>query len=124
MVVTMSRSANEAEARVVDRNRDLLEMGESLKSSYNDIAQRYRSDDDIEIQTSNHQHFRNILTDLSLSFARPIRVLDLGCGTGRYFHCIQNAEELVGVDISDAMLELARNPVMREAITAKSIQLL
>ena len=36
-----------------------------------------------------------------------LRVLDLGCGTGRYFHCLNNISCLVGIDISPDMLEVA-----------------
>jgi len=36
-----------------------------------------------------------------------IAVLELGCGTGRYFHLLSNVSTLVGVDISSAMLERA-----------------
>ena len=39
-------------------------------------------------------------------------MLDLGCGTGRYFHCAQNVKSLVGVDPSEHMLQQAREPVM------------
>jgi SAM-dependent methyltransferase len=41
----------------------------------------------------------------------PIDVLDLGCGTGRYFHAVANARRLVGIDASRAMLDRARRPV-------------
>ena len=39
------------------------------------------------------------------------RVLDLGCGTGRYFHCFTESATIVGVDICRPMLERARQPV-------------
>jgi SAM-dependent methyltransferase len=42
---------------------------------------------------------------------RPIDVLDLGCGTGRYFHAVGHARRLVGIDVSRAMLDRARHPV-------------
>ncbi len=35
-------------------------------------------------------------------------MLEIGCGTGRYFHFLKDVERLVGVDISAAMLERAR----------------
>jgi SAM-dependent methyltransferase len=49
--------------------------------------------------------------------------LDLGCGTGRYFHCIENARELVGLDISKQMLEAARHPVRGDEVTARALTL-
>jgi SAM-dependent methyltransferase len=43
-------------------------------------------------------------------FDRPIDVLDLGCGTGRYFRFVRRARRLVGVDVSRPMLSAARHP--------------
>lgn len=37
-----------------------------------------------------------------------ISVLELGCGTGRYFHFLTNIRKLIGVDISFDMLNSAR----------------
>jgi malonyl-CoA O-methyltransferase len=41
------------------------------------------------------------------------RVVDFGCGTGRHIlHCLdRNAREIVGIDISDAMLSEARRKI-------------
>ena len=44
-------------------------------------------------------------------FTPPIDVLDLGCGTGRYFRFVRHARRLVGVDVSKPMLEAAQQPV-------------
>jgi SAM-dependent methyltransferase len=48
----------------------------------------------------------------------------VGCGTGRYFHCLTNVDELTGVDISDDMLRAAENPVRQEMISVKRVQLI
>jgi len=48
------------------------------------------------------------LAALCAGFDRPISVLDLGCGTGRYFPALSQARELVGIDASESMLERAR----------------
>jgi SAM-dependent methyltransferase len=54
------------------------------------------------------------LADLCARFGRPISVLDLGCGTGRYFPALgktgptERLRELVGIDASEAMLDRAR----------------
>ena len=53
-----------------------------------------------------------------------IHLLDVGCGTGRYFHCLKNVELLVGVDISAEMLRAAETPVKNEELSAKNIRLL
>ena len=50
-------------------------------------------------------------------FARPGRLLDLGCGTGR--HLVQFAErgfDVTGVDLSESMLEIARTKLARAAV--------
>ena len=78
-----------------------------------DSAKNYRTSDEQELQTDNHEHFCNILRQSTLGFARGISVLDLGCGTGRYFHCLRNVDRLIGVDISVEMLKQARIPVKR-----------
>jgi SAM-dependent methyltransferase len=54
------------------------------------------------------------LAHLCAGFARPISVLDLGCGTGRYFPALgtlgptEHVRELVGIDASASMLDRAR----------------
>jgi SAM-dependent methyltransferase len=57
------------------------------------------------------------------SFAMPIDVLDLGCGTGRYFYAVSNVRALVGLDASAAMLDEAQHPVNAGRITAATIDL-
>lgn len=38
-------------------------------------------------------------------------ILDMGCGTGRYFHCCDNAKSIVAFDLSHSMLLEARKPI-------------
>ena len=52
------------------------------------------------------------------SLPPPIDVLDLGCGTGRYFWALTGVRALVGIDASAAMLAEARHPVHADRITA------
>ena len=47
------------------------------------------------------------LREISEQFDAPIDVLDLGCGTGRYFAAPRNVRRLVGIDVSTPMLERA-----------------
>lgn len=96
---------------------------EWLQETYDRTALDYRSQDEEHISGADYQHVSKILRDVSGSFDRDIRVLDLGCGTGRYFHCIQNARELVGLDISQQMLDAARNPVRGHEVTARELTL-
>jgi SAM-dependent methyltransferase len=103
---------------------DLSKAEESLKQQYRDTAAAYRKHDDIHVLSKSHRATRGTLENLSLSFGRPIRVLDAGCGTGRNFHCLKNVQRLVGADLSPEMLEQARQPVRHEEITADRIELI
>jgi SAM-dependent methyltransferase len=75
------------------------------------LAAEYRESDDVAKDSDAHAGKCEIIRDLSLRFDRAIDVLDLGCGTGRYFHCAENVRSLVGVDPSEHMLRHARDPV-------------
>jgi len=71
--------------------------------------------------TTQSKVFGRWLTGVCERFGVPIDVLDLGCGTGRYFRYVRGARRLVGVDVSTPMLDLARHPV--GVVTADSVQL-
>lgn len=108
----------------LDIERPFYKQSEAfLKTGYARQARQYRHDDEIEVTTEHHRHLRSVLESLSNSFDRPIRVLDAGCGTGRYFHCIRNATELVGLDLCPEMLDAARSPVFGEQVTVGKIGL-
>ena len=83
----------------------------------------YRQDDEVAVLTEGHQRLNGVLRELSGSFGRDVSVLDLGCGTGRYFHCLQQVERLTGADISIHMLREARMPVRADRITCGRIDL-
>ena len=102
---------------------DLEQIGETIAANYRVVAPKYRSDDEIEIKTEHHSHLKGILQNTTSSFNRPISVLDLGCGTGRYFYCLINVDRLVGLDLCEEMLKIAENPVNQEQITISEIQL-
>jgi SAM-dependent methyltransferase len=97
---------------------------QTIKAGYREVSSQYRRDDEIEVTTPNHQRICATLQRICTSFAHPLKVLDVGCGTGRNFHCLTNVEELTGMDISDDMLAGAENPVRRELITVKNIRLM
>lgn len=103
---------------------DYEAVEERIKAGYREITAQYRKDDEVEVTTENHRRLGRILTETCRSFCRPIQVLDAGCGTGRYFHCLDQVERLVGLDISEEMLAAARHPVCQDQITAKHIELL
>lgn len=86
-------------------------------------SQNYRNYDE-EFYGSPYYHtFAPFLTQLSQSFGREISALDVGCGTGRYFHALENVKELTGIDIAAPMLKLAANPLKAEQVNIPLINL-
>jgi SAM-dependent methyltransferase len=88
-----------------------------------DYARRYRQHDDELTHVEAYRAFCDWLGDVCTRFRHPIDVLDLGCGTGRYFAALRNVKTLVGLDASAAMLAEAAHPFDAAHITAKTIQL-
>lgn len=103
---------------------DHRRFGEKIAADYDRGAEQYRVDDEIEAASENHQRIGGNIRRLCYSFDRPIRVLELGCGTGRYFHWIRNAQSLVGTDLSAVMLQQARHPVLEAEVLVKDIRLM
>lgn len=101
-----------------------LSVEEQIKAAYRQVTAQYRRDDEIEVTTPNHRRLRQLLGQICRSFGKDIRVLDVGCGTGRYFHCLQNVACLVGIDVSEEMLKAAGRPVLHQAISATKIELI
>jgi ubiquinone/menaquinone biosynthesis C-methylase UbiE len=89
-----------------------------------DYARRYRHRDEQLLQEASYQDFIAWLQEICNRFQHPIDVLDLGCGTGRYFWGVHRARTLVGFDASAAMLEQAKHPIRADQITAPSITLI
>jgi SAM-dependent methyltransferase len=89
-------------------------LEEWMRENYNKTAEQYRRDDEVDVTGEDHRQLCAILFEISSSFPTPARVLDIGCGTGRHFHSLANVEKLVGIDISQSMLDQARNPVKSE----------
>ena len=91
--------------------RELIQIREH---GYDRGASQYRRDDEIEARTENHQRLGGNLRRICRSFPDPVRVLEIGCGTGRYFHWLENVDLLVGVDLSAEMLREAERPLFAE----------
>jgi SAM-dependent methyltransferase len=89
-----------------------------------DYARRYRAHDDQLANVDAYQAFCSWLREICGRFDAPIDVLDLGCGTGRYFAAVTNVNHLVGLDASAPMLTEAAHPIDAERITARSVQLI
>lgn len=87
-------------------------------------SENYRHFDDRYVGSPDYNHFVPLLKELTASFKRPIKVLEVGCGTGRYFHALQNTYELTGIDIAKPMLKLAENPLKSEEVSIPLINLI
>jgi SAM-dependent methyltransferase len=74
-------------------------------------ARTYRDRDEAGREEPSHRDLGEFVNELTRNLPQNARVLDLGCGTGRYFHCIQRSVHLVGLDLSPAMLREARQPM-------------
>jgi ubiquinone/menaquinone biosynthesis C-methylase UbiE len=85
---------------------------------------QYRAGDERSASHGSRQHYCGILRELSAGFGHKINVLDVGCGTGRYFHCLHKVKRLVGIDFSLHMLEQARSPVHSNELDIEKIELL
>ncbi len=103
---------------------DHRRFGEKIAADYDRGARQYRHDDLIEARSENHQRLGGNLRRICRSFPHPVRVLELGCGTGRYFHWLENTQLLVGTDISAEMLKQAKHPVRGEHVTAREVRLM
>ena len=100
------------------------EWGERARQLYGvDYAARYRRVDDEIRRGALVTRFGSWLGAVCDSFGRDIVALDLGCGTGRYFWALRHVRELVGVDVSAAMLAQARRPVDGKAVSIAQVTL-
>jgi SAM-dependent methyltransferase len=86
-------------------------------------ARRYREHDEALAEVEIYGAFSEWLRGACVSFDAPIDVLDLGCGTGRYFAVLPNVRSLVGIDASPAMLAEAGRPLHGDRVAIGSIEL-
>jgi len=86
-------------------------------------ARNYRERDDQLQQVASNQQLIDWLGQVCDRFVHPIDVLDLGCGTGRYFWGLRNVTTLVGLDASEPMLAEARHPIHADRVNAASLSL-
>ena len=86
-------------------------------------ARKYRERDEALLEEATYKNFIAWLQQVCGRFHHRIDVLDLGCGTGRYFWGVNNARSLVGFDASAAMLAEAQHPIREDRITARERRL-
>jgi SAM-dependent methyltransferase len=99
---------------------------EQVRRSFDgDVAHRYREWDQQSLAPGHGgAHYCFKLRQLCESFGRPITVLDLGCGTGRYFHCLRGVKRLVGIDLSAHMLQQAQESTNQGRLSTGSVELI
>lgn len=100
------------------RHMDYDKIEERVKASYDkEYSIDYRKSDELVIKSDIFSQYDALLKSVCKKFIKKIDVLDIGCGTGRYFHRLENVNKLTGIDISESMIECARSPVKAELIT-------
>jgi len=103
---------------------DSGQWAERAASLYDEAyARRYRDRDDELQAVGSNQQLIDWLGRICDRFERPIDVLDLGCGTGRYFWGLRNIRTLTGLDASAAMLDEARRPIHAERLSQTPVTL-
>jgi SAM-dependent methyltransferase len=86
--------------------------GDRAAARYDDAyARRYREHDEAARTGASIVRFGEWIGSVCDRFTGEIDALDIGCGTGRYFHALRHTHRLVGIDVSRPMLDLARTPV-------------
>ena len=88
-----------------------------------DYARTYREHDDELDRGDVYALFTTWLGDACRAAGGPIDVLDLGCGTGRYFSALPHVKSIVGIDASAEMLAEARRPLHADRVATRDIEL-
>jgi len=103
-----------------------MNFQDRVKEMYDEqVSKKYREVWDVLVfQDGSGKHYCDMLQQICHTFDHKISVLDVGCGTGRHFHCLKNVKKLLGVDISPHILEKARDPIKKEEIDVDNIELL
>lgn len=89
-----------------------------------DYARRYRSRDEELAGVDSYHALVKWIGDVCDRFSHPIDVLDLGCGTGRYFWGLRRVNTLTGLDASAPMLAEAAHPTHAAEISAGDLKLI
>ena len=89
-----------------------------------DYARRYRSRDEELAGVDSYHALVAWIGEVCDRFGHPIDVLDLGCGTGRYFWGLRHVHTLTGLDASAPMLAEAAHPTHAADIHARDVNLI
>ena len=97
----------------------LLEIQRNYQDS---LAPLYRKCDDL---AESNPDIQILIEKLSTATSKKEykNALEIGCGTGRYFHALKNIDKLTGIDPSEKMLIEAKTPFKKESIAASVITL-
>jgi len=92
-----------------------------IKSLYNyKYAESYRESDDLIKDDPEYWRLREFILKFFNKINGNKSVLELGCGTGRYFHLFDGhqVDRFVGIDLSENMLQIAKySPPYKEEIS-------
>ena len=87
------------------------------------FAKTYRIGDETDVHHPEVRYLANLLSSHTQK-GNYRKVLDIGCGAGRYFHAVKNTDEIVGIDPSRAMLHEAKHPALGEQVQVARITLI
>jgi len=82
-------------------------------------AKGYRDFDNHVTSRESWQDYANLINTACNSFDKEINVLDIACGTGRFFCALENVNTLYGLDNSQAMLDQAKKPINTDQVKEK-----
>lgn len=94
-----------------------MNMNQKVKAGYNIAAKNYSSD--FRDQFKNHRQLVGLIKVLKPNST----ILDVGCGAGKPIddYLISNGMKVIGIDISEAQIELARSNVPEATYEVKDM---
>lgn len=103
---------------------DRAAINRRMQGGYNlETAYIYRLNDERDIATPASLEVISHIKRLCGLFEHKINALDVGCGTGRFFHALRGVDELTGIDLSKDMLSAAKNPIHGSKLDVNNIKL-